>query len=314
MYDSNSKGISYSGGFFLLIGFALVAIFMASLISIPIFTAMTGISATKMKDVLNDPAYAEAFQVIQVLTAVIGFFLPTVLTAALMNRKPFKLLGFISHIKLSQAGIVAALMIAALFFSSFLSYVNEHVPISHAMKLKFDAMENNYDTSVETIISLNSFKEYLLAIFILALLPAVCEETLFRGGLQNFLTRWTKNPWLSIIVVSIIFSAVHFSFYGFLSRFFLGVILGLIYEYSGKIWLNMLAHFFNNFVAITGIYLLHLNGQSIREAIGDHQSSWAGVVALPLIIWMVILFKRNSKKPSENTAGKNEELRGTPFY
>jgi uncharacterized protein len=314
MYDSDAKGISYSGGFFLLIGFALVAIFIASLVSIPVFTQMTGISASKMNDAMSNPAYADTFRVIQVITAVIGFFLPAVLTAALMNRRPFKLLGFTGRITFTQIAIVTGLMIASLYFSTFLSYVNENLPISHAMKLKFDTMENSYDSSVETIISLNNFGEYLIAIFILAILPAVCEETLFRGGLQNFLTRWTNKPWFSIIITSIIFSAAHLSFYGFLSRFFLGIVLGLIYEYSGKIWLNMLAHFLNNAVAITAIYILHMNGQSIKDAIGNNQSSWTGVVVLPLVVGLLILFKKNSPRPPENSEGKNEALRGTPFY
>lgn len=42
MYDSNSKGISYTAGFFMLIGFAVAALLVAGMLSIPVWTAMTG--------------------------------------------------------------------------------------------------------------------------------------------------------------------------------------------------------------------------------------------------------------------------------
>ncbi len=76
----------------------------------------------------------------------------------------------------------------------------------------------------------------------------------------------------------------------------------------------MLGHFLYNAIAITIIYILHSGGQSIKEAVGDHQSSWTGVLVLPIVIGLMILFKKNSPKPPESSEGKNEALRGTPFY
>ena len=148
------------------------------------------------------------------------------------------------------------------------------IPVTESMKLKFDKMEADYNKQVEAIIGLNNAGEYILALIIMAFLPALCEETLFRGGLQNFLTRSTKMPWLSIIIVSMLFSAAHFSYYGFLSRFFLGVILGLLYQYSGKIWLNILAHFFNNAFALTVLYVYKMQGKPLKEAMTDNSSFW----------------------------------------
>jgi uncharacterized protein len=222
MYDSNSKGISYTGGFFMLIAFALAGIFFSALISIPVWTGMTGLNFTEIEKGMNNPANSNAIKVIQSITFLIGFLLPAIFTAYLLHRKPMDLLGFSRKINWKQVGIVCTIMIAALFVSAFLAYINELFPVSDSLKLKFDKMENDYNKQVEAIIGLNSFGEYILALIIMAFLPAVCEEALFRGGLQNFLTRSTKMPWLSIIIVSILFSAAHFSFYGFLSRLFLG--------------------------------------------------------------------------------------------
>jgi len=302
MYDSNSKGISYTAGFFILIGFVIAGILLSGLISIPIWTSMTGTGFEKMTDISDNPAYAGAYKVIQCVTAVVGFFLPAVLTAFLLNRKPMKLLGYQGQPRFGQIGLVIIIMFLGLFVSSGLSYFNGHLPISPELKHQFDKMENDYNSGVESIISLNSFSEYLFALFILALLPAICEETLFRGGLQNFLTRSTKMPWLSIIIVSILFSLAHWSYYGFLSRFFLGILLGLLYQYSGKIWLNILGHFLNNAIAISALYYFTQQGKSLKDAINDNSDSYWGILALPVVIALLVWYYQISKKDKEAMA------------
>ena len=320
MYDHNSKGISYSAGFFMLIAFAVAATIIAVLISIPIWTSMTGQNFEDIEKGMSDPANSNAIKVIQSVTFIIGFLLPAIFTAYLLNRKPMELLGFSRKINWKQIGIVCAIMISAMFVSAFLAYVNESLPVSASLKLKFENLENDYNKQVEAIIGLNSFGEYILALIIMAFLPALCEETLFRGGLQNFLTRSTKMPWLSIIIVSILFSVLHFSFYGFLSRLFLGVVLGLLYQYSGKLWLNIIAHFFNNAMAVTMIYVLKTQGKSIKEAIGENSGTgWWGILLLPAVIWLFIVFRKIAEKPKEPKKTNfdfetNEELRNTPFY
>src|SRR5438045_8080990 len=97
MYDSNSKGISYTAGFFILIAFCVAGLVIGTLVSIPIWTAMTGKSIMAMTDA--DPADGNAFKVIQVVSTLVGFFIPVIVTAALMNRKPYKLIGFTKKVK-----------------------------------------------------------------------------------------------------------------------------------------------------------------------------------------------------------------------
>jgi membrane protease YdiL (CAAX protease family) len=159
-------------------------------------------------------------------------------------------------------------------------------------------MELEYNTQVSAIISLKNAKDYILALIIMAFLPALCEETLFRGGLQNYLTRGTNLPWLSIIIVSFLFSLAHFSFYGFLSRFFLGIVLGALFYYSGKLWLSIVAHFVNNALAITVLYVSTQQGQSLQEAIKQDATSYWGMLAVPLVIVLFVAFRKASVKQS----------------
>jgi len=299
IYDNNSKGISYTAGFFILIGFAVAFLISATLISIPIWQGMTGQSIKNMDTGMLDPANRGAARLIQSITIVIGFLFPTILTAYLLNRKPMKLIGFPGKITWQQAGLVFAIMFLSLFVSGFLSYVNELIPIGESAKTLFEKMETEYNQQVEAIIGLDSAADYILAVVIMAFLPALCEETLFRGGLQNFLTRATKKPWLSITIVSILFSLAHLSFYGFFPRLFLGIVLGLLYQYSGRIWLNIFGHFLNNAIALTGLYVYKMQGHSLKDAINEKSSTVWGVVVLPVVVVLIILFKRISEPKKE---------------
>jgi len=311
MNDNNSKGISYTAGFFILIGFAIAFLILSTLISIPIWQGMTGRSIKDMETAMLDPANRDAARLIQSVTIVIGFLFPTVLTAFLLNRKPFKLIGFPGKITGQQVGLVFAIMFLSLFVSGFLSYVNELIPIGQSAKELFEKMENEYNQQVEAIIGLNSTADYLLALFIMAFLPALCEETLFRGGLQNFLTRATRKPWLSITIVSILFSLAHLSFYGFFPRLFLGIVLGLLYQYSGKIWLNIFGHFLNNAIALTALFIYKMQGHSLKDAINEKTSTVWGFLALPVVIILIILFRKISQ-PRQDPSFSFEEPNESP--
>jgi membrane protease YdiL (CAAX protease family) len=306
MYDYDSKGISYTAGFFMLIAFTVAGLFLAVAISIPVWTNMTGKGFEEMEKALKDPAYANVAKILQVINAVVGFLVPAIVTALLLNRKPFKLLGFSRNIRLSQTGLVILVMIVSLAVVTSLSYFNTVIPVPDSWRILFDKWENEYNDMAKALIGLNNSGEFILALIIMGFLPALCEETLFRGGMQNFLTRSTKMPWLSIIIVSVIFSAVHLSFYGFLSRFFLGVVLGLLYQYSGNLWISILAHFINNAIAITVFYIKTLQGKPLNDAINENSNNYWGILALPLVIGLLLLFKRVSygssllKKRSNN--------------
>lgn len=316
MYNSDSKGISYTAGFFMLIAFTIVAVIIASLISIPVWISMTGEGISNMEKAMTDPKNSDAVKAMQAITAVVGFLFPAIFTAFLLNRKPLKLMGFKGSIDWKQAGVVLAVMIAALFVSGSLGYLNEHIPISQNLKTTFDKWENDYMQNMESLISLGSVGELLITLVLLAFLPALCEEALFRGGFQNFLTRATKKPWLSIIIVSIIFSAVHLSFYGFLARFFLGIVLGVIYHYSGRLWLSILAHFLNNAIAVLTLYFYQQQGKSINEAMSEaNDVAYIGLLVLPVVIALLVLFKKISPQPvlEEKPVQENEMLRNTPF-
>lgn len=99
----------------------------------------------------------------------------------------------------------------------------------------------------ELIIYYQSPLEMVLVVVVIAILPAVGEELLFRGIVQNQLNYLLGRPHVAIWVAAFLFSFIHFQFFGFVPRMLLGVLFGYIYFYSKNLWAPILMHFINNF-------------------------------------------------------------------
>ncbi|MBQ0268354.1 CPBP family intramembrane glutamic endopeptidase [Providencia huaxiensis] len=74
---------------------------------------------------------------------------------------------------------------------------------------------------------------------------SLAEEALFRGYLQQRLTLWLKSPYLALVIASLLFGAVHFAGGPLLILFatLAGLIYGLAWMWSGKLWLAVSIHF-----------------------------------------------------------------------
>ena len=114
----------------------------------------------------------------------------------------------------------------------------------------------------QSFMEMNTFGAFLLNVLIMALAPAIGEELLFRGLLQNQLARKLRNVHAGIWITAFLFSAIHLQFFGFLPRFLIGALLGYMYVWSGSLWIPILGHFINNASAVALNYFL---GQRYME-------------------------------------------------
>lgn len=298
----SDKGMSYMAGFFMLIALGIGGMIIGGLLGMPIVAMMSGKSiffvAENLQDMMGNPAYLREMQVIQSISSIAGFFLPTIFTAFRLSREPLNLTGFKGSISSKQWLLTILIIVAGLALSGALGYFTYKLPFPINWRISFDNLENNYAEAAAGLVNLDSVPELILSIIVLAVIPAICEETFFRGGLQNYLYRATGKWWMSIIVVSIIFSAVHFSIYGFLSRVMLGIILGLLYQYSGKLWLNIFAHFINNAAAVIMMYNEKAAGKTMQQILNDKDGSYLGFLAIPIIVLLFMQYRKvNTPKP-----------------
>ena len=128
------------------------------------------------------------------------------------------------------------------------------------------SLEETAKAATEKMLNVDTIGGLLLNLVIVALIPAVGEELTFRGVLQQSLTR-KMNPHVAIILSAAIFSFIHFQFYGFLPRMFLGILLGYMFYITGSLWTSILMHFVNNGTAVV---LYYLNNKGTISIDVDH--------------------------------------------
>jgi membrane protease YdiL (CAAX protease family) len=143
---------------------------------------------------------------------------------------------------------------------------------------------------------MKSLGDYLLALLVMAAAPALFEEVLFRGGFQQIFIGWTKNAFTGILITSILFSAIHFSFYGFLPRAALGMILGYVVFYSGNLWLSVLMHFLYNGMIVTQLYMAGKQGKNIEKTMDENMPLWLGLIAIIGVLILLQLLKKESEQ------------------
>lgn len=256
----------------------------SGLVSIILWLIMTGKSLTSIQTDLLKPEHLSAFMAIQVVSTIFMFFLPGLLAANLRRGKPLQELGFQSSLKISRLLISVLIMLSILPMVGFLADVNKLIPIGPSLKKIFDSMESDYMEQIKKIAVFKSPVDYVLALLVIALTPAIVEEVFFRGSMQQIFQRWFVHPWLVITITSIVFSAIHFSWYGFLPRVALGMMLGGIFYYTGNLWYSIAAHFFNNALMVSVLYGQTLMGKPIDTEVGDSAPWWSGLISLVIVV------------------------------
>jgi len=301
MEQSSPKyGISYKGGFFMLWAFMIVGMLLGYLIASPVWERLTG---TDIGTLIRGPFLAKnvrAVQIVQVITMGFSFLLPPFIVWWLISRRPFENMNANKGVGVRDMAFVAAIAITMLLVSSALGSLSKLIPLTDYLQQVFEKMELDYNRQMKGVLKLDSIVDLSLALFVIGLVPAICEEFFFRGGAQNLLFRITRKPIFSIIVTAAIFSAMHFSFYGFIPRIFAGVVLGYVYYYTKNIWLNIWLHFLNNAIGVLMIYVGLKQGKSIEALLKDDSSGYWGLLALPVIVILFILWKILVPRPVES--------------
>ncbi|QIX61445.1 CPBP family intramembrane metalloprotease [Hymenobacter sp. BT18] len=94
----------------------------------------------------------------------------------------------------------------------------------------------------------------LVGLLVIAVVPAISEELVFRGVVQKQITRLFGSYHAGVWLAAFLFSAIHMQFFGFVPRLVLGVVLGYLFAWSGNILVPMAAHFAQNAVQILLLY------------------------------------------------------------
>lgn len=205
-----------------------------------------GVSTATLESMTEiSPALALKIKILNPILLIIILLLPALLFAYLAYPKPAVYLGL--HAK-SQASIFLIAMILLLVTMPLVSALEEWGQWIPFFK---ESAHDRYDLIAKSMLKGSSVQDLLINTLTICIIPALAEEIFFRGCLQQILLNWLqKYPYIALFIVAILFSAFHGQLSGFVPRVYLGFLLGLLYYYSGNLWVPILVHMINNFVSV----------------------------------------------------------------
>ncbi|MGC4101367.1 lysostaphin resistance A-like protein [Ferruginibacter sp.] len=253
------------------------------------------------------PENADILRLTQLIAVLLMFVAPAIIYGRICHRKPLVHLGLAKNVFIPQVVIAVFLILAALPLVGAFRELTQHLPLGDYIRKKIAASKEEYSKTIMAIAVMRSFGEYLLTLFIVAILPGFAEELFFRGAVQNLFTRWFKNPAAAILLSAFIFSLFHFEYSDFIGRFFLGIVLGWVFYLTGNLWLNICMHAAFNGLSVTGLYLsLRSGGKLDTKDVEDHFNIYFTAGAVAILLLLAYYFYKLNK--SRNAATPGEEI------
>lgn len=292
--------INEKSGLFILIALMGAGFVLGGGLTIFLWQLMTGLGTAQMQNAMTDPAFASEVRAIQTLLSVFIFLIPALITSRIMSNKPMEYLGLAAPLSWKVTGIAVLIMLVSIVLGGSLATLNEMIPLTDTMKIYFRGMEDDYMRQVDVMSQMKGPADLAVSLAVMALIPAIVEECFFRGGFQNMMYRSTNQVWVSVIITALLFSAIHFSFYGFLTRTALGIILGMIYIYGRSLWLPILAHFINNAIGVGQVYYLRMKGEDISSVMDDKYPLWWGAIAVAGLYFLFSLYVKAVRSEGTN--------------
>lgn len=269
-------------------GFGIFISLLGFLISIPFIEGNFMDAMTQMSNMETEQDI-HLMKFFQIVTQFGFFLLPAIVYAYLIQKNiiSFFNLKHLPGLLFTFLGILIIFLSNP--FNEWLVYYNNRMDLpgflSHWETWMREA-EEAAAIATNKFLEMDGISDYLLNIFMIGVMAALGEELLFRGATQPLLIRIFKNPHIGIWFTAIIFSMIHFQFYGFFARMFLGAILGYSYYFTKNLWVPIIAHFFNNALAVTYVYLsnepLYNTSQGIIEI--EKVNSLYAILSLSFVV------------------------------
>jgi membrane protease YdiL (CAAX protease family) len=276
----------------------LAFMLLSLVIAIPLYGIDSMLNIPGLND-LDNPESIVILKYFQVVQAIGLFIIPPIILGYLFHGKTTEYLYLNKSFHFSTILLVVVLMFFAGPFINFVGELNNSMVfpswLSGVEEWMKDAEENAAKIT-EAFLNVKTTGGLLFNIFMVAFLPAIGEELLFRGVIQRIFTKMTRNYHWGIWISAILFSALHMQFYGFVPRVLLGAIFGYMLVWGGSMWLPILGHFLNNGIAVIAMFLI--NNKMISPKFEEYGSTtdsyYMALVSLVLIVVFMLMIKRQN--------------------
>ena len=268
-----SKGSFEQSGVFTKIFILLAITLFFTLILTPIIALLS----------FSNPSDISVLKISQLLLSIGVIVLPPIFLAYLISTNPFNFLYLYKrNTNWREIVFVVLFMIIIIPFINLLGDLNHRLvlpKVFSGLEMWMKTSEDQAAELTQKFLNVRTIPGLFFNIILIALIPAIGEELYFRGAIQRVIQPW-KGIQVSIWITAIIFSTIHFQFYGFVPRMLMGAFFGYLLFWSKNLWFPVIAHFTNNAIAVI-FYYLKFNGFKLPDidSIGTGNTIWIGLVS-----------------------------------
>ena len=272
-----------------MIGFVFFGPVLGVLIAAPFSNNGLLDFVSQMGNPLLYPEVKTPYMIVQGSATLFGLIaLPSLYWWAVEKRNPFQDVKAFNPL---LGAFALVLMISFIVVDSVIIEWNSNLTFPSFLK-GFEDWARSFETKAgevtKFLTTFDSFGDFVIGMIVIAVLPGIGEELVFRGFLQPTLHRATNNIHVAIWFSAILFSAIHMQFFGFVPRMLLGALFGYLYYWSGNLVIPMLAHFINNGLSVIGIYL-YQQGKIPVDIEDTEAAPWALVIICAAVAGVLLV-------------------------
>ena len=303
MYQKSQK-IAFKNLLYLVL-LGLLLFFLVSIIVPGIALVVLGFDVQKFNLLFTNPERLTDYRWLYLLTQgfsnLLGFGLAPLIVLYSVEKKQ---LGswFVKKQKNERNMILALLCIlVSMPLLSRIAEWNETIILPENLELYFRGLNDKMEDVYVYITNMTGLGDFLLTFLVIAIVPAISEELLFRGGLQGYLSK-IVNVHVAIFITSLIFASLHLQIYVLLPRLFLGLLLGYVFLYTSNLLIPIVMHFIFNGLMLTFIYFFKIDiseSNAIEEITTSSIEKFLPYLCLFLLIIIFMALRKNNLEKAQ---------------
>lgn len=167
----------------------------------------------------------------------------------------------------------------------FIEIAAKHSPFINTLKTALDTLDDLVEKTYVDLLNANNIFEGLLVVALIAVVPAFCEEAMFRGFIQRSF-EFKMKPFYAALITAVFFGIYHFNPYALIPLIGLGLYFGFAAYTSETILLPVFLHFLNNFIAVI-LYFIFGDDDIISSSISSEADIGSSIA---LFFFMLLIF------------------------
>jgi len=173
-------------------------------------------------------------------------------------------------------------------------------PFINSIKFLLDSLNELIEKTFGNLIRADNVPEMLLVIITISVVPAICEEVMFRGYIQRSFG-FKFKPHIAAILTALFFALYHFNPYGLIPLAIIGFYLGFAAYTSQSLVIPIIIHFLNNFFAVM-LYFIIGDDELFKSNVSDAAALDANIIYFLILLIMftaLMFFIRNYYKKNK---------------